>query len=263
MAVALILPMYNEGLSISLLRKAIAANGAILTWIIAVDDGSRDDTFQLLREWQEEDDRLRIVSYPINRGLPAACTAGFIAALELGVGAGRDDVLITMDSDASHPMDLVPRMVERIREGYDIVIASRHRPGASQNGLSGVRRVFSWGASTLMRIFYPVDGLRDYSTNYRAYRASLIARALDMSGGCLAESRGFVGVVEILLRLCSMSPEIAEVPLTLRYDLKKSKSKMRVWKTLVGYLFLISKRKTRSRTGVCLPLLAPAKDEKR
>lgn len=256
MTAILILPMYNEDSSIPLLREGIAALECLNSdYLVAVDDGSKDCTLQLLNEWSVDEPRLRVVSYSPNRGLPAACTAGFIAALELGAGADRDDVLITMDADASHPMALIPQMVDKIREGYDIVIASRHQPGASQQGLSLPRRVFSWGASTLMRIFYPVQGLHDYSTNYRAYRASLIKEALDRSGGRLVEARGFVGVVELLLRLCSMNPKIAEVPLNLRYDLKKSQSKMKVWKTIGGYMTLIRKRKIPSKVGRCLPLL--------
>lgn len=47
------------------------------------------------------------------------------------------------------------------------------------------------------------------------------------------------------------------MPLNLRYDLKESESKMRVWKTVKGYLSLISKERVRSQAGTCLPLLEP------
>ncbi|MEX0974389.1 MAG: glycosyltransferase [Bacillota bacterium] len=254
----LVLPMYNEQVSIPILREHLAESGfSGVDRVVGVDDVSRDNTLGLLEDWQRSEPRLQTVSYTPNRGLPGACTAGFVAALESGAGADKDDVLITMDSDASHPMDLIPAMVAKIKEGNDIVIASRHQPGASQRGLTVDRKVFSWGASTLMRVFYPVKGLHDYSTNYRAYRASLIKEALDKSGGRLVESTGFVGVVELLLRLCSLNPRIAEVPLNLRYDLKESESKMRVGKTIRGYLTLIGKQKVHSDVGTCLPLLSP------
>lgn len=252
--VTLILPMYNEQLSLPSLKKGVQGSDAV-TAVIAVNDGSSDRTLELLGEWEISEPRLKVVSYSPNRGLPAACTAGFLAAIEFGAGSSEDDVLITMDSDASHPMELIPHMRDKIREGYDIVIASRHQPQASQQGLSLPRRVLSWGASTLMRILYPIDGLRDYSTNYRAYRASLIREAFDRSGDRLVEAKGFVGVVELLLRLCSLDARIAEVPLNLRYDLKKSESKMRVGKTIRGYLSLASHKKTRAAAGICLPLL--------
>ena len=273
MMTILFLPMYNEQSSIPLLKEQLRASGfAGIDRIIAVDDGSKDRTFELLQVWQREEPHLYVVSYHPNRGLPGAVTAGFAAAI-YGTGFAQQpgesaitawsvaadgttpDILITMDADASHPVDLIPAMVRKINEGCDIVIASRHQPGASQRGLTLPRKVFSWGASTLMRIFYPIDGLLDYSTNYRAYRASLIREALQKSGGRLVESTGFVGVVELLLRLCSLDPKIGEVPLNLRYDLKESESKMRVWKTVRGYLSLISKKKIRSRAGTCLPLL--------
>jgi dolichol-phosphate mannosyltransferase len=277
----LILPMYNEKCSIPLLKEQLArSHFAEVDRIIAVNDGSKDNTLELLQEWQRGEPRLCIVSYCLNRGLPGAVTAGFAAALDADSGgpsasnakqassssdkanrtdggSGCADILITMDADASHPVDLIPGMVRKINEGYDIVIASRYQPDASQRGLTFARKVFSWGASTLMRIFYPIQGLHDYSTNYRAYRASLVKEALQESGGRLVEATGFVGVVELLLRLCSLNPRIAEVPLNLRYDLKESESKMRVWKTVKGYLSLISKERVRSQAGTCLPLLEP------
>ena len=277
----LILPMYNEHSSIPLLQAQLRSSSfAGVDRVVAVNDGSKDNTLELLQEWQRGEPRLCIVSYCLNRGLPGAVTAGFAAALDADSGGpsasnakqassssdkanrtdgGSDcaDILITMDADASHPVDLIPGMVRKINQGYDIVIASRHQPGASQRGLTLARKVLSWGASTLMHMFYPIEGLHDYSTNYRAYRASLIKEALRQSGGRLVEATGFVGVVELLLRLCSLNPRIAEVPLNLRYDLKESESKMRVWKTVKGYLSLISKEKIRCHAGVCLPLLKP------
>jgi dolichol-phosphate mannosyltransferase len=247
--------MYNEALSIPLLRHQIsgAAFPNIDLLVVAVDDGSTDNTLDLLKEWWRDDPRVVVVSYHPNRGLPGALTEGFKQAIERT--AGQTEVtLITMDADGSHPIALLPSMTERIGDGYDIVLASRHQRGATQTGLSVPRRVLSWGASTLMRVFFPLHGVTDYSTNFRAYRVSLIERALRESRGHLVESTGFSGVVELLLRLCSLGPRVSEVPLTLRYDLKESPSKMKVWHTVRGYLGLILKKKARSSTGVCLPL---------
>ncbi len=248
--------MYNEQASIPLLRcQLVPSKSQAVDLIITVNDGSQDDTLPLLQNWQREEPRLRIVSYSPNRGLPGAVTAGLVAAL--GERSELDTILVTMDADASHPIDLIPLMVEKVHQGYDIVIASRRHPGASQVGLTIDRKILSWGASSLMRIFYPIIGLNDYSTNYRAYRASLIREALAKSGGRLVEAAGFAGVVELLLRLASLNPRIAEVPLTLRYDLKESRSKMKVLRTAIGYLGLLSQRKVSSDAGVCLPLLPP------
>ena len=263
--------MYNEQESIPLLRSDLSqASDASISIIVAVDDGSTDRTPELLEEWSLDEPRLRVVSYHPNRGLPGALLAGFREAVELGAGVGPGDgaiaapagegggepsVVVTMDADGSHPFFLIAAMARKIADGCDIVIASRHAPGAAQFGLAWYRRVFSWGASLLMRLAYPLRGVRDYSTNYRAYRGSLLLEALTRSPGRLIEARDFSGVVELLLRLCSLGPRIAEVPLELHYERKKSASKARTLRMILGYLKLATLRKTRSATGVCLPLL--------
>lgn len=246
----LVLPMYNEEKSIALLQRETRED-RVFDVIIAVDDGSKDETLRRLHEWKDSEPRLSIVSYSPNRGLPGAITEGFVHALEYGA-----DIIVTMDADASHPVSVAASMIDQVRKGYDIVIASRHAEGASESGLSVWRMLLSWGASLLMRNIYRIKGLRDYSTNYRAYRASLIRQALAGSNGRLVEASDFSGVVELLLRLCSLNPKITEVPLDLHYDRKVSASKVRVLRTIRGYLRLVMKRKTVSSAGVCLPLLS-------
>ena len=249
MLVILVLPMFNEEQSIPLLAESTRTLQSVDV-ILAVNDGSTDSTLGKLKRWQTIEPRLKILSYTPNQGLPKALTAGFRKALEMDV-----DVIVTMDSDATHSTELIAAMVRKIREGSDIVIASRHVLGSSETGLSAVRKLLSWGASRLMRLFFSIKGLRDYSTNYRAYRASLVREALARSGGRLVTADDFSGVVELLLRLCSLSPRISEVPLELHYEAKLSSSKVRIMKTILGYLRLIAQPKVVSRAGVCLPLL--------
>lgn len=269
--------MYNEQESIPLLRADLSQAPDVGV-IVAVDDGSADRTLELLLEWSLDEPRLRIVSYHPNRGLPGALLAGFREAVELGAGMGSGagsgmepatggvaapGVIVTMDADGSHPFSLIRDMAQKIAEGYDIVIASRHAPGAAQFGLAWYRKVFSWGASLLMRLAYPLRGVRDYSTNYRAYRGSLLLEALTRGPGQFIEAGDFSGVVELLLRLCSLGPRVTEVPLELHYERKRSASKAKVMRMIAGYLKLASHRKTRSVTGVCLPLLPTGSPETR
>jgi len=100
-------------------------------------------------------------------------------ALELAARkADPEDVVVTMDADNTHPVELIPEMVPRLLEGYDVVIASRYRTGASVVGLSGFRRLMSFGARLIYQAVFPIRGVRDYTCGFRAYRAGFSRRHL-------------------------------------------------------------------------------------
>ncbi len=85
--------------------------------IVYVDDGSRDGTLEVLRELAKQDHRARYLSLSRNFGKEAALTAGLEHA--------RGDVVITLDTDLQHPPALIPTLLERWREGHDIVFTLR------------------------------------------------------------------------------------------------------------------------------------------
>jgi polyisoprenyl-phosphate glycosyltransferase len=85
--------------------------------LLYVDDGSRDGTLLLLRQWALQDERVRYLSLSRNFGHQAAITAG----LEHASG----DVIVTMDSDLQHPPELVPTLLARWKEGHDVVLTIR------------------------------------------------------------------------------------------------------------------------------------------
>ena len=85
--------------------------------IIYVDDGSRDRTLPVLRKLTADDERIRYISLSRNFGHQAALSAGLEQA--------RGDVIITMDSDLQHPPALIPTLLEKWREGNDVVLTIR------------------------------------------------------------------------------------------------------------------------------------------
>jgi dolichol-phosphate mannosyltransferase len=147
-----------------------------------------------------------------------------------------------MDADNTHPSDLLPRLIEEIRRGADLVIASRYVPGGVEEGVPLIRRILSAGIGVLMRLRFGLSGVRDYSCGYRAYRARLVQAAAARYGPRLIESRGFTCMAELLLKLHALRPRVVEVPLHLRYDRKRGGSKMRVLQTVGGYLALLFTR---------------------
>ncbi len=90
----------------------------------------------------------------------------------------------------------------------------------------------------VFKILFPLEGINDFTSGYRAYRASLIRRSSDHYHERLVEEQGFAVMVELLLKLRHATPRIAEVPLVHRYDRKASESKLKLWRTIRQYLYL-------------------------
>lgn len=236
--IIVVLPAYNEEANIaSLLRRIFEtlSDEQLGFSIIVVNDGSSDRTEQILEEMGRELP-LIVQHHERNQGLGATLRDGLREAAER---AGDRDIIITMDADESHTPGLMLRMVRMIREGYDVVIASRYQPGSRIYGLSLRRRVVSRLASWLMRIVFPTPGVSDYTCGYRAYRAEALKQAYTQYGDELVNQGGFQCMVDVLLKLRRLPLIFGEVPMILRYDLKRGSSKMQIVRTAALTLRLL------------------------
>jgi len=240
MTLFIVLPIFNEALNLELLVGSIADTCSANAWtyrIIAIDDGSMDGTATLL-------ERLA-VSFPItviphrrNRGLGETIRDGFEVAADL---ATPEDVIIRMDADRTHDPKYISALVHAITEGADLAVASRFQAGGGAKGLANDRKWISRLANIAFRLFFPLGGIREYTCGYRAYRAMLIQRALQVYGGSFIQLRGlgFCCTVEKLLKLSLIGARIVEVPFILRYDLKQGSSKMIFNVTSFGYAVMV------------------------
>lgn len=240
--IVVVLPAYNEALCIGELLhsfcEAISEEGKECR-LIVVDDGSSDDTASVVNSYNERI-QIELICHQQNRGLAEAIKTGLFRAVET---CSDNDVIVTMDADNSHLPGLLFRMVRLIREGNEVVIASRYQKGAKIRGLSIFRRFLSYAAAMLFRTILPIDGVKDYTCGYRAYRASLLKKAFDEYGKGFISEPGFSCMVDILIKLRKFDPIIEEAPLILRYDQKKSSSKMNVRKTILQTLSLLIRRR--------------------
>jgi dolichol-phosphate mannosyltransferase len=234
----LILPAYNEAGNLPpLLRRVEAAQRQSLPFrVLVVDDGSTDGTAAAAKAAGHLP--VEIVTHERNQGLAAAVRTGIGQAC---ARVGDDDAIVIMDADNSHPPELVEAMLAKLDAGYDIVIASRFVRGGRQEGVPWPRRVLSRAASLLFRVTWPMRGVRDYTTGFRAYRARFLKKLWGVYGDHLVEATAFAVMTEILVKSRSLGARVAEVPLVLRYDFKKGPSKMRLARTLRDYLRLLGR----------------------
>lgn len=118
--ISVVVPMHNESENVEAFytRTRTVLESLGLSWeIVAVDDGSRDDTLARLLALHERDPRLRVIELSRNFGKEIALTAGLDAAL--------GEAVIPIDADLQDPPELIPEMVAHWREGYDVVYATR------------------------------------------------------------------------------------------------------------------------------------------
>ena len=128
MFLSIIVPCYNEGESIKYTYKEIKKiirnvnNTKQLQFeIIFINDGSKDNTLEILKNISLNDNDVKYISFSRNFGKEA----GMLAGIEYSSG----DCIIIMDADLQHPPELIPEMIKYYKEGYDQVIAKRNRKG--------------------------------------------------------------------------------------------------------------------------------------
>ncbi|ACC84175.1 glycosyltransferase family 2 protein [Nostoc punctiforme] len=117
---SLIVPIYNEEEIIpELYRRLSAVMNRLdgLVELILINDGSRDRSLQLLRELHQKDPRICYLSFARNFGHQIAVTAG--------LNFVRGQVIIILDADLQDPPELIPDMIEKWRQGYQVVYAQR------------------------------------------------------------------------------------------------------------------------------------------
>jgi len=175
---SIVVPCFNEEASINILydeiKKMFAQNEAKLSAhikreyeIIFIDDGSWDNTLDILRKIAAEDKRCRFISFSRNFGKEAALLAGFQAA--------NGEYIVSMDADGQDPPSLIPDMLESVVSGgYDCAGCRR----VNRSGEPLIRSFFARRFYKLMKKMTDVeivDGARDFRLINRKYLKALLA----------------------------------------------------------------------------------------
>jgi glycosyltransferase involved in cell wall biosynthesis len=162
--ISVVIPVYNEETNIKLLIpqiKGVLEKIKKAHEIILIDDGSSDGTFKELRKFADNDPTIRLIRFRRNFGQTAALAAGFDLA--------RGEVVIPMDGDLQNDPEDIPRLLQKMEEGYDVVSGWRR----SRKDKLFSRVIPSYLANKLISITTRVH-LHDYGCTLKAYKKEIL-----------------------------------------------------------------------------------------
>ena len=164
--VSIVIPIYNEEENVAILHDSISQVMKTLDKsyeIIFVDDGSTDNTVSILRTIQEKDFHTRIIKFRGNFGQSAAMAAGFDAA--------RGETVVAMDGDLQNDPKDIPRLLDKLAEGYDVVSGWRK----NRKDKLIIRKIPSKIANKIICSVTKVK-LHDTGCSLKAFRKEIIKR---------------------------------------------------------------------------------------
>jgi glycosyltransferase involved in cell wall biosynthesis len=161
---SIIIPVFNEAENLPILHEKLEAvlNAAGREYeVIFVDDGSSDDSVEVLTSLANQNPRFKVVSFVRNFGQTAAMMAG--------IDHSKGDIIIPMDADLQNDPEDIPRLLEKLDEGYDV--CSGWRQDRQDHAIK--RNLPSRLANKLISTISGVP-LHDYGCSLKAYRRNVI-----------------------------------------------------------------------------------------
>jgi len=196
LGLSVVIPVYNEAENLEPLYQELAVQCPELgrTYeILFIDDGSKDDSFAVLKGIQKRDKKVKVIRFRKNFGQTAAMSAGFDYA--------RGDIIITLDADLQNDPKDFPLLLSKIEEGYDIVAGWRKR----RFDKFLTRRLPSVMANWLISRITGVK-LHDYGCTLKAFRYEVV-KSIKLYG----ELHRFIPAIA-----SNIGVSIAEVPVNHR-----------------------------------------------
>jgi dolichol-phosphate mannosyltransferase len=236
------LPAYNEASTVGL---SLYKLGEVMKEVnreyelIALNDGSSDETLDVINSY-EPLLPLNVINVEVNQGFGPSLLSLLREVVNRSIFPERD-IVVTMEADFSQNPSVVPSMVKQIEGGADMVIASSFAKGSTTTDSTIMFKVLNSMLFILMRNLYGITGVRDYVSSFRAYRVSIIKKTLDHFDEDVITLSGRPANTELLLNVNYMKPKIVEVPLLVRYDIRKRRSRVRVHKMWLDYIKMITR----------------------
>lgn len=200
--VLVIIPTYNESQNIASITARLRSAVPDAHVLIA-DDNSPDGTGEIADRLASSDDHIHVMHRTGKQGLGAAYLAGFNWGLEHDY-----DVLVQHDADGSHQPEELPRLLQAIADGADMVKGSRWVPGGSVVNWPKLREFISRGGSLWTRLWLGIP-VKDATGGFNAFRADTL-RGINLDE---VASAGYCFQIDMVWRALKHGFKVVEVPI--------------------------------------------------
>ncbi|MBI2611193.1 glycosyltransferase [Candidatus Gottesmanbacteria bacterium] len=222
MRIVHIIPTYNEKENIGKMIETINEISRSRTdWdnhILIVDDHSPDGTAYIVKKYQEKYSHIHLMLKK-KEGLGKALIMGY----EYAIKNLHADVIIPNDADFQWDPHDFPLLIDKIEDGYDVVVASRHVPGAKVVGWNWFRKLNHDVSNYLLAWWIAgVQEIKDHAGNFKAIR---VKKVLDQVPLQKMRNAGFSFQLHILYELSKTGAKFVEIPVTFQ-ERKLGKSKI-------------------------------------
>lgn len=234
--ISVVVPCFNEAEGIPFLASNLRwlrsdLRGDYIPEFVLVDDGSSDNTWELLQKYFANERDVILLRHSVNRGVSQAIMTGLKRSREIAC---------SIDCDCSYdPSELRP-MLNLMKPGVDLVTASPYHPAGKVLNVPHWRLLLSKASSSFYRL---VTGTRihTFTACVRVYRRSA---AIDTP----LRYAGFLGVAELMGKMALAGKTIVEHPATLEVRIF-GHSKMKILRTIMGHLKLLGSLYRQRLTG--------------
>ena len=193
--IGVVIPVYNESQVIADVIDEV--NGCGSYFIIVVDDGSNDNTFETVKG-----KNVLALRHRLNRGKGAAVKTGITAANKM-----RMDVVVTLDGDGQHDPEDIPRLIEPILKGeVDVVLGSRM---TDSTGMPAIKVIANTIGNVITWLFYGIL-VTDSQSGFRAY-SRYAARIID------TKADKYEYDSKVIREIKNNRLRFREMPITVRY----------------------------------------------
>ena len=236
-------PTYDEKESIADLIAAVLAEQTNVPefdlHILVADGHSQDGTLEIVQRLAETSPKTHLLDVE-ERGIGVGLYKGFHYAVDF-LGA---EILIEIDADFQHNPEDIPRLLNEISNGYDVVIGSRFVPGSNFK-MPFYRLILSVGANQLIRTMLGLKGVTEFTTSYRAFTKEIFLKISPES--VTWQEKSFIFVPVFLVRMLECGAHATEIS-TTEHPRSRGYSKMIYWR----YILDILRFSIKSRLGMIL-----------